>query len=88
MLLYMAAGNVRQAFFSHPVLFCFSPFLAWILGKSLWNYVRGTGTVWKKWETAGVRVLFGSPLGVFFVRNVGLPIGWGGGPGGAGGGLF
>lgn len=75
MLLYMAAGNVRQAFFSHPVLFCFSPFLAWILGKSLWNYVRGTGTVWKKWETAGMRLLLVSLLVFFVVRNVDLPIG-------------
>lgn len=75
MLLYMTAGKVRQAFFSHPVIFCFSPFLTWILGKSLWNYVRGIGSVWKKWETAGM-LLFLALLMVFFVvRNMDPAVG-------------
>lgn len=73
MLLYASEGDFSRAFQSHPVIFCFSPFLAWILGKSLWNYVRGEGTVWKKWESAGMLLFLAVLLAFFVLRNVGMP---------------
>lgn len=70
MLLYAAEGDFRQAFLSNPVIFCGSPFLVWILGRALRDYIRGGGNVWRKWEEAGM-VLFLSVLFIFFLaRNL------------------
>ena len=47
MLLALGRGDFQGAFYSHPVLFCFSPFLGWILLKYLGNYLCSRKTVLK-----------------------------------------
>lgn len=70
MLLALAKGDFREAFYSNPAVFCFLPFLCWIIIKSLVNYLYVKKTVWKMWETAGM-IFFLVILTVFgVVRNI------------------
>lgn len=57
MLLALGSGDLAEAFFSNPVIFCFAPFLGWILIKSLGNYLFVKKTIWRKWESAGMVLL-------------------------------
>ncbi len=70
MMLAMGRGDFSEAFHSHPVIFCFAPFLCWILIKYLAGYLRCRKTVWKKWESAGMLVFLTSLLLFGVLRNI------------------
>ena len=70
MLMAMGKGDFSGAFHSHPVIFCFGPFLIWILAKSLGNYLFSRKTVWKKWESAGMLVFLAALILFGIFRNV------------------
>ena len=70
MLLAASEGNVRGAFHAHPVLFCFSPFLLWIIGKNAAAYLRGGTMRLRRWEKAGLLILLISLMIFFVVRNL------------------
>lgn len=70
MMLAVLQGDLKDAFFSHPVIFCFSPFLGWILLKSIRNYLLCVKPVWKTWERNGM-FLFLTVLLLFgVIRNI------------------
>lgn len=70
MLLAMMRGDFSGAFYSHPVIFCFMPFLGWILVKNFGNYLFSRKTVWKKWESAGMFVFLVVLLLFAVIRNL------------------
>lgn len=70
MLLALGKGDLSGAFHSHPVIFCFGPFLLWLLMKSLGNYLFSRKTVWKKWESAGMLVFLAALLSFGILRNI------------------
>lgn len=70
MVMAMAEGDLSGAFLSHPVLFCFLPFLGWICLKSLGNYLYSRRTVWKKWESVGIGLFLTVLLLFGIVRNI------------------
>ncbi len=70
MLMAMAEGNLLLAFYSHPVLFIFSPFLAWLLGKAVKGYIEGDTVVWKRWESAGMLIFLTVLLMFTVIRNI------------------
>ena len=70
MLTAMAAGNLLLAFYSHPVLFIFSPFLVWLLGRAIKGYIEGNAVVWKRWENTGMSVFLAVLLMFTVIRNI------------------
>jgi len=69
MFLALSRGNLRDAYQSNPVVFCFSPFIGWIVLKSARNYIRCTETIWKKWENAGMLLLVAALVVFGAIRN-------------------
>lgn len=70
MLLALARGEIREAFFSHPVIFCALPFLGWILARLSGNYIMCRKTVWKKWEQTGMVLFLVLLTGFAILRNI------------------
>lgn len=70
MLLAVLHGDLKEAFLSHPIIFCFSPFLGWILLKSIGNYLRCTTPVWEKWERSGMALFLAALLLFGMLRNI------------------
>ncbi|NBK93455.1 DUF2752 domain-containing protein [bacterium 1XD21-13] len=70
MLMAMGRGDFRGAFHSHPVIFCFGPFLGWILIKCLGNYLCSRKTIWKKWESSGMLVFLIALILFGILRNI------------------
>ena len=66
----MADGNLLLAFYSHPVLFIFSPFLVWLLGRAIKGYIEGNAVVWKRWENTGMSVFLAVLLMFTVIRNI------------------
>ena len=69
MILAISRGEFREAFLSHPVLFCWSPFLLWIIVKNIAAYLYGKPVSLHKWEQAGMILLLISLAGFFVWRN-------------------
>ena len=70
MFLALAKGDLKEAYQSNPVIFCFSPFLGWILIKSICNYIKCTKTSWHKWENCGMLLLLVALLIFGVIRNI------------------
>ncbi|MBS6395692.1 MAG: DUF2752 domain-containing protein [Clostridiales bacterium] len=69
-LIAVTAGDFTGAFLAHPVIFVFSPFLLWLIFRSLWRYVKETQLVWQKWERTGMSVFLVILLVFSVFRNV------------------
>lgn len=69
MLLALGNRDWAGAFYSNPVIFCFLPFLAWVIVKMSVNYLFLKKTIWKKWESAGMLLLLAALLVFGIVRN-------------------
>ena len=70
MFLALAKGDLREAYQSNPVILCFSPFLGWILIKSIRNYINCTKTIWNKWENSGMMLLLAALIVFGVIRNL------------------
>ena len=70
MILAISTGEFREAFLSHPVLFCWSPFLLWNIKKNTAAYLYGKPVFLRKWEKAGTVLLLISLLLFFVWRNL------------------
>lgn len=70
LLLSLGRGDIYGAFCSHPVIFCFMPFLFWIIIKSVGNYLFTKKTVWRKWESAGMWLLASVLILFGIFRNI------------------
>lgn len=70
MFLALLQGNLKEAYQSNPVVFCFLPFLGWIILKSVRNYIRCTKTTWHKWENYGILLLLIVLVAFGFIRNL------------------
>lgn len=70
MLLALSQGRFFMAFQSNPVIFCFLPFLAWIILKAVWSYLTCVNASWQTWENYGMRALVVILAAFGVVRNL------------------
>lgn len=70
MLLALSRGRLGAAFQSNPVIFCFLPFITWIVLKAIRGYLSCNKVNWKKWENNGMLALLVILVAFGFVRNL------------------
>ncbi len=70
MLLACLDGDFSLAYASNPVLFVLSPFLLWLLFRSIKGYLYSQAIVWKKWESTGMAFALMILMAFSVVRNL------------------